>query len=43
MFVPRTIKEALDNPSWKLAVKEEMNALDECCRMQMGIYSKVKS
>ncbi|XP_031256086.1 uncharacterized protein LOC116114071 [Pistacia vera] len=26
-FVPRTIKEALEHPDWKLAVFEEMNAL----------------
>lgn len=29
LFVPRTIKEALDEPSWKLAVMEEMNALEK--------------
>ena len=29
LFVPRTIKEALDNPSWKLAVIEDMNALEK--------------
>ena len=27
LFIPRTIHEALDNPDWKLAVLEEMNAL----------------
>lgn len=27
LFVPRNIQEALDNPKWKLAVMEEMNAL----------------
>ena len=27
LFVPRNIQEALDNPDWKLAVMEEMNAL----------------
>ena len=27
LFVPRTIQEALDHPDWKLAVQEEMNAL----------------
>ncbi|XP_074556441.1 uncharacterized protein LOC141812295 [Curcuma longa] len=27
LFVPRNIQEALDDPSWKLAVMEEMNAL----------------
>ena len=26
-MVPRNIQEALDEPSWKLAVFEEMNAL----------------
>ena len=29
MFVPRTIKEALDELSWKLVVMEEMNALEK--------------
>lgn len=27
LFVPRNIQEALDDPNWKLAVMEEMNAL----------------
>ena len=27
LVVPRNIQEALDEPSWKLAVFEEMNAL----------------
>jgi len=27
LFIPRNIQEALDNPDWKLAVLEEMNAL----------------
>jgi transposase InsO family protein len=27
LFVPRTIQEALGDPNWKLAVKEEMDAL----------------
>ena len=27
MFVPRNIQEALDDPNWKVAVMEEMNAL----------------
>jgi hypothetical protein len=26
-FVPRTVQEALGDPNWKLAVKEEMDAL----------------
>ena len=29
MFVPRTIKEALDELSWELVVVEEMNALEK--------------
>jgi hypothetical protein len=29
LFVPRTIQEALGDPNWKLAVKEEMNALNK--------------
>lgn len=28
-FVPRTIQEALSDPNWKLAVKEEMDALNK--------------
>ena len=27
MIVPRNIQEALDDPNWKVAVMEEMNAL----------------
>ena len=27
MLVPRNIQEALDDPNWKVAVMEEMNAL----------------
>ena len=27
LFVPRYIQEAIDDPNWKLAVMEEMNAL----------------
>lgn len=27
LFVPRTLKETLGDPNWKLAVMEEMNAL----------------
>ena len=29
MHVPRTIQDALGDPDWKLAVKEEMNALEK--------------
>lgn len=29
LFVPRTIKEALDDPNWKSAIMEEMNALEK--------------
>ena len=29
LFVPRTIQEALGDPNWKLAVEEEMNALNK--------------
>ena len=27
LFIPRTIKEAISEPNWKLAINEEMNAL----------------
>ena len=29
LHVPRTIQDALGDPDWKLAVKEEMNALEK--------------
>lgn len=29
MQVPRSIEEALDNPAWRMAVNEEINALEK--------------
>lgn len=36
LFVPRNIQEALDDPNWKLAIMEEMNALTKIGTWEVG-------
>lgn len=42
LFVPRNIQEALNDPNWKLAFIEEMNALGKKVTYEIVDVSKDK-